>query len=136
MLRLSKNKGQSALEYATLIAVVILALVVIEAYMQKGVQGRLKESTDNIGKQFNPGEVGKETYSYSWQLEGLGSGAKLDGSGKFSGANYNITQETRDPATGTVTNKIADDETVEKKEKEAWGTTPASHYIDDASSQF
>ncbi len=48
------NKGQSTLEYAVLIIIIIAALLSIQMYIKRGVQGRLKASTDDIGDQFSP----------------------------------------------------------------------------------
>ncbi len=52
-----RKKGQSTLEYAILIVVVIGALLSIQVYVKRGVQGRFKEATDDIGKQFDPGNT-------------------------------------------------------------------------------
>ena len=49
------KKGQGTLEYAILIVVVIAALLTMQNYFKKGVQGRLKSATDDIGDQFNLG---------------------------------------------------------------------------------
>jgi uncharacterized protein (UPF0333 family) len=53
--RLRKLKGQSTLEYAVLIIIVIGALLSIQVYIKRGVQGRLKSSADDIGDQYKPG---------------------------------------------------------------------------------
>lgn len=52
---LRKIKGQSTLEYAVLIIIVIGALLSIQVYIKRGVQGRLKSATDDIGDQYSPG---------------------------------------------------------------------------------
>ncbi|MDD5292664.1 MAG: hypothetical protein PHY46_05760 [Candidatus Omnitrophica bacterium] len=52
---LKRNKGQSTLEYAILIVVVIMALIAIQAYLKRGIQGRMRDSADQIGDQFSPG---------------------------------------------------------------------------------
>ncbi len=52
--RVSK-RGQSTLEYAVLIVVIIAALIAMQVYIKRGVQGRLRESSDQIGEQFSPG---------------------------------------------------------------------------------
>jgi Flp pilus assembly pilin Flp len=49
------RRGQSTLEYAVLIVVIIAALVAMQVYLKRGVQGRMRESTDQIGEQFSPG---------------------------------------------------------------------------------
>ena len=50
---LNKKKGQSTLEYAILIIIIIGALLSIQIYIKRGVQGRLKQATDDIGDQFS-----------------------------------------------------------------------------------
>jgi len=50
-------RGQSTVEYAIIIAVVISALLVMQFWMRRGVMGKLRESTDQIGEQFNPFEA-------------------------------------------------------------------------------
>ena len=48
------RRGQSVIEYAVMIAVVIAALLVMQIYMKHGVSGKLRESTDQVGEQFTP----------------------------------------------------------------------------------
>jgi len=63
MFRLLKTKrGQSTLEYAILVVVVIMALIAIQAYLKRGIQGRMRESADQIGEQFAPGDT---TYNFT-----------------------------------------------------------------------
>jgi len=50
---LRKIKGQSTLEYALIVAVVVGGLLAMQIYMKRGVQGKLRESTDQIGEQFD-----------------------------------------------------------------------------------
>ena len=52
-----RQKGQSTLEYAILIIIIIGALLSIQVYIKRGVQGRLKSATDDIGDQFSPGNT-------------------------------------------------------------------------------
>jgi len=47
------NKGQSTLEYTIMIAIVIGALLLMQIYMKRGVQGKVRESADSIGEQFD-----------------------------------------------------------------------------------
>lgn len=49
------RKGQSTLEYAILVLIVIVALLAMQTYMKRGLQGRMRESTDNIGEAYSPG---------------------------------------------------------------------------------
>ena len=51
---LNRVLGQSTVEYAVLIAVVVGALIAMQIYMKRGVQGKLRSATDDIGEQFSP----------------------------------------------------------------------------------
>lgn len=61
MFNLNK-RGQSTLEYAVIIAVIVGALLAIQVYIKRGIQGRLKQASDDIGDQFSPGA---STYDYN-----------------------------------------------------------------------
>ena len=50
-------KGQSTLEYAVLIIIVIGALLSIQVYIKRGIQGRLKSAADDIGDQYSVGNT-------------------------------------------------------------------------------
>ena len=45
------------MEYAILIIIIIGALVSIQVYIKRGIQGRLKSAADDIGEQFSPGNT-------------------------------------------------------------------------------
>jgi cytoskeletal protein RodZ len=49
------KRGQSTLEYAVVIAVIVGALLATQVYIKRGIQGRFKQSSDDIGEQFSPG---------------------------------------------------------------------------------
>lgn len=51
------KKGQSFIEYSALIVVVILALIAMQSYVKRGIQGKLRESADSIGGQYEPGKT-------------------------------------------------------------------------------
>ena len=52
---LMNKRAQSTLEYALMIAVVVGALIAMQVYVKRGLQGKLKDSTDQIGEQYSPG---------------------------------------------------------------------------------
>lgn len=54
-LRRKQKKGQSTLEYAVLIVIVIGAMLSMSQFIKRGIQGRLRSSADDIGDQFTPG---------------------------------------------------------------------------------
>ncbi len=51
--RSRKRRAQSTLEYAVLIVIVIGALLTIQTYVKRGIQGRLRQASDDIGDQFD-----------------------------------------------------------------------------------
>jgi len=55
------KKGQGTLEYAVIIAVIVAALIAMQNYVKRGMQGKLRESTDNIGEQFAPKDTSVDT---------------------------------------------------------------------------
>jgi len=55
------RKGQSTLEYALIIAVVAGALIAMQVYIKRGVQGKLKSTADEIGEQYSPGYTTSNT---------------------------------------------------------------------------
>jgi len=64
---LSKKKAQSSLEYAILIIIVLGALLSIQMYIKRGIQGRLRSATDDIGEQYKAGKMNiyKKTKFYA-----------------------------------------------------------------------
>ena len=52
MFKLQK-KGQSTLEYVILIGFVVSALIMMGIYIKRSIQGKLRESSDQIGEQFS-----------------------------------------------------------------------------------
>jgi hypothetical protein len=51
---IKKMRAQSSLEYTIAIACIVAALLAMQVYVKRGLQGRLRESADNIGSQFDP----------------------------------------------------------------------------------
>ena len=54
---LNQKRGQSTLEYAVLIIVICGALLTIQVYIKRGVQGRLRSAADDIGDQYSDGNT-------------------------------------------------------------------------------
>ncbi len=62
------TKGQSTVEYAVTVAVVIGALLAMQGYMKRGVMGRARTATDQIGEQFTP-----KHYTANYSTHSLGT---------------------------------------------------------------
>jgi len=54
---LNQKRGQSTLEYAVLVVIIIGALLTVQTYIKRGVQGRLKTAADDIGDQYSVGNT-------------------------------------------------------------------------------
>jgi len=52
---LHSRKAQSTLEYAIITAVVVASLLAMQIYVKRGLQGRMRSSTDSIGEQYSAG---------------------------------------------------------------------------------
>jgi hypothetical protein len=61
MIKLNR-KGQNTLEYVLLITCVVVAFLAVQHYLNRGLQGRMREASDNIGGQFDT-EVTTSTYT-------------------------------------------------------------------------
>ena len=48
------NKGQTTLEYIVLLIIVLGALLAIQNYFKRGLQGRWKAALDDMGDQYDP----------------------------------------------------------------------------------
>jgi len=69
------KRAQTTLEYALLITVVVAALLAMKTFMQKSVMGKLKESSNQIAKQFDPSTdsaTGTGGFNKSWKTESDG----------------------------------------------------------------
>ena len=51
------KKSQSTLEYAVIIACVAAALLSMQIYLKRAIQGRLRQAGDDIGEQYAPVNV-------------------------------------------------------------------------------
>ena len=51
---MSSRRGQSMVEYAAMIAIVVAALLAMQIYMKRGVSGRLRQGVDSMGGQYDP----------------------------------------------------------------------------------
>ncbi|MBF0386479.1 MAG: hypothetical protein HQL20_01325 [Candidatus Omnitrophica bacterium] len=81
------SKGQSTLEYAILIIIIIAALLSLNTYVKRGVQGRLRSATDDIGDQFSTGaNYYKSTVSISNTYSNNLAGTAMTGKRSEAGA--------------------------------------------------
>lgn len=53
-LRSPASHGQSTIEYAVLMAIIVAALVAMQIYVKRGFSGRLRAAADSVGEQYSP----------------------------------------------------------------------------------
>ena len=82
--RRSSLTGQSTLEYAVLISVIAAAVLGMQIYLKRGIAGRVKASTDQIGDQFSPQNTNYSTRTtfQSTRLEETNTGQAGGGIGQ------------------------------------------------------
>ncbi len=102
----SKRRAQGTLEYALLIAAVVAALISIKVYMTRAIQGRLRQSSDQIGEHFEPQEG---AVNITWKTY-------------MSGGSV-ITEHHPGDTAGVMTT-ITTDEASFRSKKESWGSPP------------
>ena len=51
------RSGQSTLEYAILITIIIAALISMQIFIKRGVAGRLRQASSDIGEQYSVGNT-------------------------------------------------------------------------------
>jgi uncharacterized protein (UPF0333 family) len=107
---LNQKRGQSTLEYAVLIVVIIGALLTIQVYIKRGVQGRLKSAADDIGDQYSDGNTNeiKTTVRVSNSEETFG----------IQGQGVSVSKLIAPEVTNTTENTI-----LVNSQQEYWGTS-------------
>jgi hypothetical protein len=57
---IDRRRSQSVLEYVTITAVVLFALLIMQIYVKRAYQGRLKNEADEVGEQYAPKHTSSE----------------------------------------------------------------------------
>ncbi len=76
----ARTKGQTTLEVVMLIGFVVAALIAMGVYMKRGIQGKLRDSTDQVGEQYSAGHTESEyvTKTGMTQTENMWSGGGVE----------------------------------------------------------
>lgn len=59
-----KRKGQSTLEYALIIGIVVAGLLLMQHYVKRGLSGSYRERSDDLGSQYDPHKT-SANYTYT-----------------------------------------------------------------------
>lgn len=55
-----RARGQTAMEFAILIMAIVTALVAMQVYIRRAVQGRVRSAVESIGEQYDPNATTSE----------------------------------------------------------------------------
>ncbi|MDD4910621.1 MAG: hypothetical protein PHR44_08115 [Candidatus Omnitrophica bacterium] len=59
-----RRSGQSSLEICVLVIVIVGALIAMQTYVKRAIQGRMRLAADDIGQQYSPGNTYSGMYTY------------------------------------------------------------------------
>ncbi|MDP8259863.1 MAG: hypothetical protein P9L96_02515 [Candidatus Gygaella obscura] len=119
------KRGQSTLEYAVIIAAVIAGLVAMQKFMTRSVQGKLRDSVNDIGEQYSADHtVSETTIDYSETKENRETfGYNLDTSSGEVGIDnigkqgyYLVTPSTTETYTSETIDDFGDEKLFEEEE--------------------
>ncbi|MBU4332800.1 hypothetical protein KKD20_06890 [Patescibacteria group bacterium] len=51
---INKARAQTTLEYSVIISVIVAALLTMQVYIKRSLQGKLRSAADEIGQQYDP----------------------------------------------------------------------------------
>lgn len=51
------RRGQSTVETAILLIIIVFAFIAMQTYLKRGIQGRLRGAIDGIGEQYDPAKT-------------------------------------------------------------------------------
>jgi Flp pilus assembly pilin Flp len=52
-----RNRGQTILEYTIIVVIMLGVMIAMKDYVKRGIQGRWKSATDDMGDQYDPQAV-------------------------------------------------------------------------------
>jgi len=87
---LHSRKAQSTLEYAIITAVVVASLLAMQIYVKRGLQGRMRSSTDSIGEQYSAG------ITTSKKITKYADGTKQETVERFGLGDHNVAAGSAD----------------------------------------
>ncbi len=92
--------AQTSLEFVTIVICVIAALLAMQVYLKRSVQGRLKESADSIGKQYDPASSVSNT-TYAQDSDSTSSTQMFEEGGKIKTVTTVTLNSSSESRTGT-----------------------------------
>jgi Flp pilus assembly pilin Flp len=57
-IRMQKNRGQTTAEYAVLLGLVIAAVMAMQIFVKRSLQGKIRDEAEKVGPQYEPYYLG------------------------------------------------------------------------------
>lgn len=73
-----RQDGQSTVEYALLVGIIVAAALAMQVYVKRGTMGKMRDAADQIGEQFEPLATEHE-YTSSYTSTGRTEKATTEG---------------------------------------------------------
>ena len=109
--RVRNRSGQSMAEYAIVLTVVIGAIIAMQLYVKRGLQGKVKDVTDNVGTSLAGAGINSPTNQYEPYYASSAYDVKQSQKGQdqynAGGAVYRDTQKEETTRTGRSSTSAA-----------------------------
>ncbi|MCK9571789.1 MAG: hypothetical protein M0Q96_00705 [Candidatus Omnitrophica bacterium] len=117
-----RNTGQSIVEYAILLGVIIAVLLIMQVFVKRGYQGGLKDAADKMGDQFSASSTTikqtREMLTDQNIVEGVGTDSTINNFAESAGLTsaptdvvsqgvYSFNQRTGGESKATLESKTA-----------------------------
>lgn len=66
LVKIKNKQGQSTLEYAFVVAVIVGALIAMQMYIKRSMEGKMKSSSDEIGEQYSAQGSKYTSHTNAW----------------------------------------------------------------------
>lgn len=74
----TRQDGQSTVEYALLVGIIVAAALAMQVYVKRGTMGKMRDAADQIGEQFEPLTT-THTYTNAYTSSGRTEHTTTDG---------------------------------------------------------
>lgn len=96
--------GQTILEYTVIVIIVLGVMIAMKDYVKRGIQGRWKSATDDVGGQYDPQSVNSNIV-YATQVNSISTVWVQNGTDNSSGSTEQGQWTMRNDASNTVETK-------------------------------
>jgi len=99
------KKGQSIIEYALLLAIILAALMIMQIVIKRAYQGRIRQEADSVGPQYSPNHTQMTLITNTTSNSASSSGGWYNATGtpqSLGGLTLTITNTTTNTSRAEV----------------------------------